>query len=320
MYLYMLMLSLDHIEDFVYAHKTLFEQTDRLIKIATESFDINGNLINTTGLVSKTDVAGMYVIGGDGNLVSFVGATAEGVKIKAANIMLEGLITANEAFKINEDGSMAAGAGTIGGWSITQTGIVSAEKEQSNPSGGNKGKSRTYLNADGTIGGNLLNIGWDSGKISCGLWDDPILEWSRRYIKVHARMAHPFEPTSAIIQAGNDVDILYGKYETNSLIIEPTNYNDVTYIMPTGLDEYNGVTLRIYNPATRGGNWKPANAIVRYKLKSTDTSYTPFLGKFTGTDLSIPAGKMVVVTGVREQVSGGKFGEDNLKWYVEVTA
>lgn len=320
MHLYMLMLSLDHIEDFVYSHKTLFEQTDLLVKIATESFDRDGNLINTTGLVSREDMVGMYVINGEGNLKSFVGATTEGVKIKAENITLEGLITANEAFKIKEDGSMAAKSGTIGGWSITEAGIVSGELSQGRPDGGSPSKSRTYLNADGTIGGNLFNVGLNAGKIRCSLWDDPILDWSPRYLKVHGRMAHPFEMTSAIIQAGENVDVLYGKYETNSLIIEPTNYSGVTYLMPSGLDKYNGVTLRIYNPATRSGDWKAVGAVVRYRLKRTDTSFAPFLGKFTGTDLSIPAGKMVVLTGVREQVAGGNHGEDNLRWYVEVTA
>lgn len=321
MYLYMLMLSLDHVEDFVYAHKTLFEQTDRLVKIATESFDVNGNLINTTGLISKEDVAGMYVVGGDGNLTSFVGATTEGVKIKAENITLEGLITANEAFKINEDGSMAAKAGTIGGWSITETGIMSKEITQS--SGGLYGKSRTYLNSDGTIGGNLFSVSPTEGQIRCKLWDDPIMEWTPRYLKMHARVAVPFEITSAIIQGGGEgenygPDVLYGKMETNNLIVEPTTYTTY-YDLPMGLDKYNGVTLRIYNPATRGGTWIPANAYLRYR-EAFEKPSIPFLGKFTGTDLSLPVGKMVVITGVREQVSGGAYGEDNLRWYVEVTA
>lgn len=320
-YLYMLMLNLDHIEDFVYAHKTLFEQTDRLVKIATESFDIDGNLINTTGLISREDMAGMYVIDGAGNLASFVGATAEGVKIKASSITLEGLITANAAFRINEDGSMAARAGTIGGWSITETGIVSGELEEGNPSGGSSvKKNRTFLNADGTIGGNLLNVGLQSGLINCSLWGQPLMEWSPRFLTMHARVAIPFEMQSFIVQGGVDVPILEGfTNETNNFIIEPCT--DTTYyLLPADLDKYNGVTVRIYNPGTRSSGWKPSNAVVRYRLNRTDTKYTPFLGKFTGTDLSLPVGKMVVLTGVREAVDGGNFGQDNLKWYVEVTA
>ena len=140
MYLYMLMLSLDHIEDFVYAHKTLFEQTDLLVKIATESFDINGNLINTTGLVSREDVTGLFAIAGDGTLQSFVGASSNGVFIKAASIKLEGLVTANENFKILEDGSIEARngifkgridatSGTIGGFEIGRNRIGSVASQ-----------------------------------------------------------------------------------------------------------------------------------------------------------------------------------------------
>lgn len=114
-YLYMLMLNLDHVEDFVYAHKTLFEQTDRLIKIATESFDIDGNLINTTGLITDKDVAGLYAIGGDGALKSFVGASTDGVKIKAENIRLEGLITANGNVEITPEGKLVAVNASISG-------------------------------------------------------------------------------------------------------------------------------------------------------------------------------------------------------------
>lgn len=226
-------------------------------------------------------------------------------------------------YRVLQNGSMIAEAGIIGGWSITKTGIVSGELSQNNPSGGTPSKNRTSLNADGTIGGNLLNVGLDAGKISCSLWDDPVLEWSRRYLKMHAIVSTPFEITSAIIQGSGDhpyagESIFYGKNKTNNLIIEPTT-NTVYYDLPRELDQYNGVTLRIYNPANRGSSWKAADAIIRYR-KSFDSPCIPFLGKFTGTDLSVPVGKMVVITGVREQVAGGSYGEDNLKWYVEVTA
>lgn len=146
MYLYMLMLSLDHIEDFVYSHKTLFEQTDLLVKIATESFDRDGNLINTTGLVSQQDVTGMYAISGDGSLLSFIGASTEGVYIKAGSIRLEGLVTANDNFKVLEDGSIEAQngifkgridavSGTIGGFEIGKN-RIGATASQSGDGGG----------------------------------------------------------------------------------------------------------------------------------------------------------------------------------------
>lgn len=166
MYLYMLMLSLDHIEDFVYSHKTLFEQTDLLVKIATESFDKDGNLINTTGLVSREDVAGMYAIAGDGTLQSFVGASAEGVFIKAASIKLEGLVTANGNFRILEDGSVEAAngvfkgeieatSGTIGGFEIGRNRIGAVASQT-----GSGGSLAIYEN--------FFRVGGDSGYVMLG--------------------------------------------------------------------------------------------------------------------------------------------------------
>lgn len=166
MYLYMLMLSLDHIEDFVYSHKTLFEQTDLLVKIATESFDKDGNLVNTTGLVSREDVAGMYAIAGDGTLQSFVGASAEGVFIKAGSIKLEGLITANGNFRILEDGSIEAAngvfkgeieatSGTIGGFEIGRNRIGAVASQT-----GSGGSLAIYEN--------FFRVGGDSGYAMLG--------------------------------------------------------------------------------------------------------------------------------------------------------
>lgn len=166
MYLYMLMLSLDHIEDFVYSHKTLFEQTDLLVKIATESFDKDGNLVNTTGLVSREDVAGMYAIAGDGTLQSFVGASAEGVFIKAGSIKLEGLVTANGNFRILEDGSIEAAngvfkgeieatSGTIGGFEIGRNHIGAVASQT-----GSGGSLAIYEN--------FFRVGGDSGYAMLG--------------------------------------------------------------------------------------------------------------------------------------------------------
>lgn len=166
MYLYMLMLSLDHIEDFVYSHKTLFEQTDLLVKIATESFDKDGNLVNTTGIVSREDVAGMYAIAGDGTLQSFVGASAEGVFIKAGSIKLEGLVTANENFKVLEDGSIEAAngvfkgeieatSGTIGGFEIGRNRIGAVASQT-----GSGGSLAIYEN--------FFRVGGDSGYAMLG--------------------------------------------------------------------------------------------------------------------------------------------------------
>lgn len=242
------------------------------------------------------------------------------------NLLLNFLTGYFRCYNVDIRGIIRAISGNIGGWNITDEGIESEELTQS--SGGTTSKNRTVLKKDGTISGNLLNVSLNSGWLRCLLYDSPILEWSGRMLKAHAFFATPFELTSAIIQGSGTwvSDVLYGKASTNNLIVEPTT-DTVYYALPIDLEKYNGVTLRIYNPATRGSSWRAAPAYLVYSLSQSGINYdaskvslTSFLGKFTGTMLSLPVGKMVVITGVREQVPGGNFGNDRLRWYVEVTA
>lgn len=114
-YLYMLVLSTDKIEALTYKYKTLFEQSERLVKISAAVYDKDERALEETGLIVTSKVSGLYAIDVDGNLKSFVGAGQDGVKIKASNIQLEGLVTANENFKILEDGSIEAKNGKFTG-------------------------------------------------------------------------------------------------------------------------------------------------------------------------------------------------------------
>lgn len=114
-YLYMLVLSTDKIEALTYKYKTLFEQSERLVKISAAVYDKDERALEETGLIVTSKVSGLYAIDVDGNLKSFVGAGQDGVKIKASNIQLEGLVTANENFKILEDGSIVTQNATIYG-------------------------------------------------------------------------------------------------------------------------------------------------------------------------------------------------------------
>lgn len=114
-YLYMLVLSTDKIEALTYKYKTLFEQPERLVKISAAVYDKDERALEETGLIVTSKVSGLYAIDVDGNLKSFVGAGQDGVKIKASNIQLEGLVTANENFKILEDGSIEAKNGKFTG-------------------------------------------------------------------------------------------------------------------------------------------------------------------------------------------------------------
>lgn len=165
-YMYMLVLSTDKYEALTHRYRTLFEQSERLVKISAAVFDKDENMLEETGLITTSKVSGLYAIDGDGNLKSFVGAGQDGVKIKAANIQLEGLVTANENFKILEDGSIEAKngkfigeiesyKGTIGGFTIGN-GRIGAEATQS----GDGGSLAIYSN--------FFRVGGNSGYVMFG--------------------------------------------------------------------------------------------------------------------------------------------------------
>lgn len=177
-YLYMLVMSTDKVEALTYKYRTLFEQSEKLIKIAAQNFDRDGNvlasseimttakynllisklfnedgsLINTAGLVTTTDFnngldgledrffeelsdyvtvtsfAGLFATAVDktglvksADIAAFITEDEcknliSGIRLKADQISLEGLVTANGNFKILKDGSMEALSGTFAGY------------------------------------------------------------------------------------------------------------------------------------------------------------------------------------------------------------
>ena len=147
-YLYMLVMSTDKVEALTYKYRTLFEQSEKLIKIAAQNFDSDGKVLAESGILTTAQMTGLYAIDSNGNLRAFVGAGQDGVKIKADHIQLEGIVTANGNFKILEDGSIEtingkftgeinANKGTIGGFIIDDSSIRS-ENGYTNPSTGEK--------------------------------------------------------------------------------------------------------------------------------------------------------------------------------------
>ena len=152
-YLYMLVLSTDRTEALTYKYKTLFEQSEKLVKIAAANFDKDGNviesssivttakynelmsqyfdengqLVNKAGLVTTSNFAELFAQGVTSNglvksadIKAFItkddfGELITGITLSADQIKLEGLVTANGNFKILEDGSMEATNGTFRG-------------------------------------------------------------------------------------------------------------------------------------------------------------------------------------------------------------
>lgn len=163
----LLVFSTDRADALAYKYATFFEQSDKMIKIAAANFDKEGNVIesssiittakynkliserfnadgtlkNKSGLVTTADFSRLFAEGVDDNglvksadLKVYVkhdefGALVSGVTIKADQIELEGLVTANGYFKVLTDGSIEtrnanisgtvkASSGKIGGFTI----------------------------------------------------------------------------------------------------------------------------------------------------------------------------------------------------------
>jgi len=91
----------------------------------SEYKDINGVLYAVTQARASIEINSQQIalkVSKD-NIVSSINQSAEAISITAGKINLNGAVTANDYFKINTDGSMAATAGTIGGWTINSSAI-----------------------------------------------------------------------------------------------------------------------------------------------------------------------------------------------------
>ena len=109
----MLVLSTDKVESLTYKYRTLFEQSERMVKICAAVFDKDEKALQETGLFVKPEGVGIYSQDAEGNL-ALIGASVEVdlptgekksvIKLTADNIKLEGLITANGNVKIKPRG------------------------------------------------------------------------------------------------------------------------------------------------------------------------------------------------------------------------
>ena len=95
--------------------ETGINQTAEQIQIVANRFNDDGSLKNTAGLITTSEMNNLYAFNSEGNIVSVISQTASDIKIKAQNISLEGLVTANGNFKILEDGSIETTNGKFEG-------------------------------------------------------------------------------------------------------------------------------------------------------------------------------------------------------------
>lgn len=184
--LYMLILSTDKVEGLVHRYRTLFEQSEKLVRIAGQNFDEDGHVLSESGIMVKANGSGIYAQGPDGELaligVAVEETDADGntktvIKLTADNIKLEGLVTANGNFKIKEDGSIEttngkftgevdARSGKIGGFDIANGRIGNSRNSAMS---GNSGMTITGSYVRAGTAGNYGAIGSDlSGSMISG--------------------------------------------------------------------------------------------------------------------------------------------------------
>ena len=155
-YLYMLVLSTDKIEALTYKYKTLFEQSERLVKISAAVYDKDERALQETGLMIQPEGTGIYIKDANGKL-ALIGVGVEEtddegnkktvIKLTADNIKLEGLVTANGYFKVKEDGSIEAVNGTFRGHVYAEGGAIGGFSIGN----GHIGGADVIYNEDGTI-------------------------------------------------------------------------------------------------------------------------------------------------------------------------
>lgn len=141
---------------------TLIEQNAAQISILASRFNSDGSLVNTAGLVTTADFARLFAaqVTAEGlvkqaQIEAFIteddfNNLISKVKIKADQIELEGLVTANSYFKILQDGSFEALAGKIAGFTISSNSITATGGYSYSYDGAVSGTSRFFLFSSGS--------------------------------------------------------------------------------------------------------------------------------------------------------------------------
>lgn len=115
--------------DIYYIYKWLFEQGNKQTSWAPSPNDIESRMTNAESSIKQNADNIALKVDVDGVITAINLAKGEAT-INANKINLNGVVTANETFKILEDGSMEATGGTIGGWNIEKQRLYGESEEQ----------------------------------------------------------------------------------------------------------------------------------------------------------------------------------------------
>lgn len=299
-YLYMLILSTDRVESLAHRYKTLFEQSERLVKISAAVFDRDENFLQETGLVVKPESAGIYAQDADGKLaligVSVDGTDADGnrisvVKLTGDHIKLEGLVTANQNFKILADGSIEsrngkffgeiqANTGKIGYFSIDSQGLYYGDLS--------KWTDLSYKQELAAIRPGLIRLQSEEGyfspgdianvKVAIGNGADPTLAGSSSLCNCAGYFYRQMNPSSGDyylpavkIISDNVINRDVALYTEGAIVcqgglLSSGHFNDANSV--TVLDFSFGTTQLIYNTVKRYV-YLPTLSIMKQVMNST---------------------------------------------------
>ena len=109
-------------------HKTLFEQTDRLLSLTAAIYDKDQEKLKESGLVIMPESAGLFTKDENGNVATI--GTYEGgvVKLSGSEIRLEGDVSVNGKVRIEETGTLYAEDGVFSGTIEGGEGLVMFNK------------------------------------------------------------------------------------------------------------------------------------------------------------------------------------------------
>ena len=145
-------------------------------RLSTAEASITVNAGNIAQKVSSSDYNGEKI-------ASLINQSASTVTINASHIKLEGVVTANEGFKIDTDGSMEATSGKIGSFLISNSGIRNSDN--------------TFAIVPATDGNRVIGVGGTSTSRNLGIFSDGTVKIG------------PDSSNRLVLNSGN-IDFYYG--------------------------------------------------------------------------------------------------------------
>ena len=218
-YLYMLVLSTDKVEALTYKYRTLFEQSEKLVRFAAEKVDKDGNILNGSEVKVTADGTFLNVVyqkDGErkeqtlGEFSTINGKTR--IKLSGDNIVLQGDISANGNLSIDaETGALTAKQAKLMSGGVDSNFTIINEK------------GITFQGKDDCIYGYLR-----SGKVGFGAMNAeyPVLFLSNGYSGGYDEDGKPIDKNIKHLQASKE-QIVLKDYERLDLTVgEGTLYEN----------------------------------------------------------------------------------------------